>query len=122
MSQVVPYPAELPLEAIKEVVRIVQGGTVAQEKAAFGKNVWIVQGYAQSRVLGDPDQLTLMASPQVGEDALVGILNQIVAHAESAPTPQAIDPALLTVPLELLLQWAVKQLLKLLEQELLKPA
>lgn len=49
----VAYPDNVPFDSVREVVRIVKDGKVADERAAFGQHLWIVQGYVQSQVLGD---------------------------------------------------------------------
>ena len=124
------YPNYFPYDSVKEVIRMVTAKTMLTEKAAFGKHVWVVQGYAQSTLFGDPDANPKLDSGVIGgmtvspqDDMVVGILNsllesnrpnQVNAQAESGATVKLSAPAAMST----LLQWAVTKLLELVEQEL----
>lgn len=125
----VSYPGEFPFNSVKEIVRIINGKSLSQERAAFGKHIWTVQGYAQSQLLGDPDtEMPNLLDDGKVADPVVNMLEEILnAHERksSSPSPQALVESgapmvkmSLPAPMAMLLKWSVSQLMVLLEQEL----
>lgn len=106
----VAYPTDLPLAEIKNIVAIVRAGEIAAKKADFAHDVWIVQGYAQSRILGDPS-ISLISS-QASKDCEdpVALLEKIVASSNTV-SAQGLKDVLSNVDWATILQWAVKILL-----------
>ncbi len=50
----VSYPTEFPVLAAGEIVSIIKGGTVKENVAVLAKDLWIIQGYAQYQLVGEP--------------------------------------------------------------------
>lgn len=121
MADTILYPDFLPLDDAKEVIRIFKGGTAILERSALTKHVWVIQGFVQGKLLGDPDNLKLFSvqSASFATTAVdpIDILEDMVAQEEARrsgmPTAQAL-PA----PFVLLLQWAINKLVELLIAEL----
>ena len=84
----VAYPDSLPTECVGELIRIVRGGTIVPERAAFAANAWNVQGYLQGVILGDPDPLP-QAVPQLRDLYEALTLPQAI--------PEAIPPWVFTL-------------------------
>lgn len=115
------YPSTLPLGAIKQLIRIVESGAITTEKALFAKSLWLLIGYCECAVLGDPDNIAMMAAVPVVESDPTAVLKFVVHQQDvksGAVTPQVAFTGLATIPFELLLQWALPYLIKLLESEL----
>lgn len=106
----VEYPVEMPVECIREILRIVRAGRWVEERAAFAKHGWSVQGYLQRLLLGEP-QPVIGATPCTDESALLALESlerQSIAQAEGA-AQQALP-----VPLAALIDWLVRKLLEAL--------
>lgn len=58
----VNYPTKFPMDAITDAARIVKNGLIAEEKACFKKDVWIVDGYVSLQVFGEPTDHPLIGS------------------------------------------------------------
>ena len=121
MADVALYPSALPLDAIKQLIRIVESGTVVTEKSLFAKSLWLLIGYCECAILGDPDNTVLMAATPLVEADPTAILKLVVQQQDiksGAVAPQSAFTGLATIPFELLLQWALPYLIKLLQSEL----
>ena len=125
------YPDSFPYTSVSEVVRIVKSGDLASEKAAFGKHIWVVQGYAQSMLLGDPDKakagldFNVIGVKGEQKDIVIDLLDSLLKqHDQVGPqaleteTDQGLVKCSAGVPMAAILKWSVGQLLTLLEQEL----
>jgi hypothetical protein len=101
------YPADLPLDKVMEVVGIVKSGDIAKKRALIGYDLWLLQGYAQRSVLGDPDDpngaisLSAVAKPE-NFDA-VAELEKIGSGAVQAQG---------AVPWQAILMWALQELVQ----------
>lgn len=128
------YPDTFPLASVQAIVQIITGNKVAAQKAAFGKHIWVVQGYALMMLLGDPDanaslDLNLIGTSRTSPntDVVVGILNSLVdqrdpskLHTQAAENKVGDTLVKLSAPTALatVLQWSITKLLELVEQEL----
>lgn len=113
------YPDQLPLDDAREIIRIIKGGNALAERALLAKSFWVLQGYTQGALLGDPDNLRVFAAapPTEFTEDPVAVLERIVAQ-EEARRNGVMVPQALPAPLALLLQWAVQKLIELLMSEL----
>lgn len=57
----VAYPSELPLNEIKSLITILRANEIAAKKAEFAHSLWVVQGYAQSKLIGSDDSFVLVS-------------------------------------------------------------
>ena len=73
------YPSDLPLVEIKNIVTIAKSGDVWAQKQLLLHDAWVVQGYAQKMVVGEPTGARLQAADQ---DPLV-VLQKLVDDTES---------------------------------------
>lgn len=92
------YPSSLPLSEIQSVVSIIRTGEVVSRKAALAHDLWILQGYAQSKIIGNPET---NISAQSADDAFF-ILEKL---ADEQPVAQA------SIDWTVILQWAIQMLL-----------
>ena len=51
------YPSSVPFSEIKTVLDIARSGNIKDNAASLAYNAWIVQGYAQKMVFGEPMML-----------------------------------------------------------------
>ena len=49
------YPIMLPLNEARNVVMFVTTGTVMKNLSEFSQDLWVLQGYIQGQVIGNPD-------------------------------------------------------------------
>jgi hypothetical protein len=75
--------------------------SVVTNRSALAKHLWLIQGYAQDMLLGDPDAVVTAKQsvrPELvdvpNDEKLVDLLKQVVVHAET-PSAQAFPWALL---------------------------
>lgn len=73
------YPVEVPLFEIRKIIQIVKEGSYVEKRADFAHAIWVVQGYAQSKLLGNPETQLLAYSEANG----LAELEKIVAWCDS---------------------------------------
>ena len=49
------YPANFPLEEVRSVLSIVKSQQIAANKERFAHDLWVIQGFAMSKILGEPN-------------------------------------------------------------------
>jgi len=112
------YPDSLPLDSIKEIVRIIQAGNTVPEKAALAKHLWVVQGYAQKMLVGDPDSVLVgMQNPTLVPQAMPDNLPDLVSMLEKlalAESGAEFTAQEFQVPPAWLLQLVIEKLVELL--------
>lgn len=101
------YPKDVPVSEIGEIVDIFRKGKVVKDKASFAHKAWVVQGYIQLKVFGDPSDLSGIKS--------VGAVHQdddeqFLVMLEST-TSTDLQPKGGFIPWGLLLKWFIKKLL-----------
>lgn len=112
----VDYPQSIPLNEIKIVIDLVRNGQVKSNLSAFAKNLWVVQGFAQKMLIGDgtgaaaPD---FSLTAQAAHFDAVSELEKFVAKAENGEAAAQIS-----IPWDLIIQWALKYLMDLLQEKL----
>jgi hypothetical protein len=57
------YPQEFPAAEIQQLYRALTDQDALTDVATVGKHIWVIQGYIQSFVLGDPDAEKQDANP-----------------------------------------------------------
>lgn len=57
----VAYPSELPLNEVKSLISIIRSNEIAAKKAEFAHSLWVVQGYAQSKLIGSDESFVLVS-------------------------------------------------------------
>ncbi len=108
------YPISLPVDSVREVISTITTGTVASNKRAFAKSVWLIQGYAQGQLFGEVDNavgdLGLEAIspsvPQISDEEAAAHL-QTVLDAEVSETESVMKTANIGPILQQLLKWAL---------------
>lgn len=114
------YPAELPLAEIKTLITVIKNQEIVTKKSLFAHALWVVQGYAQSKLLGSDanfDLVTQAASEgccgggcnaaQSLQDSALSQLEKAAAAADGL-TPQAL------IDWKIILKFAVEKLLEYL--------
>lgn len=104
------YPTELPFLEIKNVLVTIRSGTITEQRAEFAQSLWVIQGYAQSKILGSGKS---PISSQAAEDEdPVALLEKLVnINTISTQSLQdTIKDCLSAIDWATVLQWAVKLL------------
>jgi len=109
------YPSELPIAEIKNVITIIKSGEATQKTAELAHDVWVIQGYAQSRIIGDPNfslsQVTpLSATAETEEDLGVALLEKSVTQSETIEA-QNLNSVLSTIDWVTIMQWSIRVLI-----------
>lgn len=78
------YPAEFPRESIAYMVGVFRK-TEAIDKAKLGLHGWIVQGYLQKLILGEPDTEAILGQLDINAETLAIALESLDPEG-----PQAI--------------------------------
>lgn len=94
----VKYPIILPLAEAQNVIAIVRSGAITGNLASLAHDLWVIQGYAQGQILGNPALAAYAASPD--GDGLAE-LEKAVAEASGAASQGAISWALI-------LRWVIQ--------------
>lgn len=114
-----PYP-QFSVECLKDLLRIIRGGTVREELALFAKCLYSMVGAALSATIGDPPgpmaSVERQAEPTTEEleechAALASMRED--GHGIYGSGEAAIDPATLTILINLAVQlitaWLAKR-------------
>ena len=107
----VSYPDQLPLDEIKSVINIVKSGTVKENLPTLFHDAWVIQGYAQRMLVGDPDNFSLASSEHLvaanqEKDPEAGFRQlQLLAEQDGTSAQAAID-------WKEILEWLVTVLIK----------
>lgn len=115
------YPAELPLVEVKTLITIIKNQEIVTKKSQFAHALWVVQGFAQSKLLGSDSNFDLVtqAAPEACcgggckstvpslQDAALVQLEKAAAAAEGL-APQAL------IDWKVILKFAVEKLLEYL--------
>jgi len=106
---VVAYPSDFPLTEITNVVAIVKNGEIQTKTSEFAMDLWWVQGFAQSQLVGNPN-LTQISKAAAGDP--IHELEKLVAlHQSGTLTAQS------AIPWQTILLWAIQELMTLLSQK-----
>jgi len=100
------YPVDFPLPELKNIINIVRNNEIAAKKEDFAHDVWWVQGYAQSKLVGAPPELVAQAAKAAKLEP-VALLEKIVADHEAVKAQGLVD----NIPWKQFLAWALQQLL-----------
>ena len=101
------YPSSIPFAEMKVMLEIVKSGNIKASTAALAYNAWIVQGYAQSCLFGEPNMLL---SRQSADDP-IDVLEKLVASEDQ------LD-AQLSIPWDVVLKYAAQMVLAALQAKL----
>lgn len=104
------YPVEVPLFEIRKIIQIVKDNSYFEKRADFAHAIWVVQGYAQSKLLGNPETQLLAYSEADGLSELEKIVSWCDVQGESegeATAQSGIDWYVIIV-------WLLNELTKLL--------
>ncbi len=111
------YPTlEQAYESVNEAWRLYQAGDAGADDFAY--HAWIVQGYAQSKILGDPER-PLIGSASAAPDNLT-MLDHIETLKRFVDAEKNADPAVVQAIPAFLLKAAVAAIMKLLIERLSK--
>ncbi len=106
------YPANFPVSEGFEVVAIVKAGEIVAKKDKFAYNLWLLQGFAQKTVFGEPgapvtDIAWSSAVKPENFDAVNELEKICQAQKAGAVTSQSL------IPWQLILKWALEELVKM---------
>lgn len=86
------YPLTLPLDEAKNIVMYVTTGTVLANLSDFAHDAWVLQGYAQGQILGNPDIRAYAAEGTEAEStAALAELQKAISSAEDMTAQGAIN-------------------------------
>ena len=117
------YPAELPLVEVKTLITIIKNQEIVTKKSQFAHALWVVQGFAQSKLLGSDANFDLVTQAATagsvgqccgggcdGQSLQDSALNQLEKAAAAADglAPQAL------IDWKIILKFAVEKLLEYL--------
>ena len=105
------YPESLPLTEIKNVLDIVKTGDIKGRVQDLMHNAWVLQGYLQKQMIGNPSNLLL--AKQSSEDP-VAVLENVISQADSSELVAQIS-----VPWSIVLPWLLKLIAEAAEAAIL---
>jgi hypothetical protein len=108
-----PYPKELPVAEVLEVIEIVRSGQISERKEEFANDLWHIQGFAQGVIIGHPDAGSAF-SAQGEIDVLVELEKIVEAHKSGAVVAHA------SIPWQKILEWILKLLEEIFSGETVK--
>lgn len=101
-----PYPSSIPFSEIRQVLDIAKSGNIKDSSALFAYNIWVVQGYAQNQLFGNPSLLM--------KETLESNQNGIEVLERIAASEGSIDPQM-SIPWGVVLQFVVQLSFNLLD-------
>ena len=105
------YPGDFPFTEAKNVIDIVRSGNLMDKKESLAHDAWVVQGYAQSMLIGTPTALAAQATNlKTAEIEPLAALEKVVADAESGTINAQI-----AIPWAIILKYVIELLLQLLD-------
>lgn len=108
------YPTAFPVVELTSIINTVKSGSIKENIKPFAQDLWWVQGYVQSVLIGTPPLVLTQESRDLSTEQAVAILEQFVADQNGAEaSAQALNPALY-----LLLKFALEQLMAILKDYL----
>jgi len=105
-----PYPTEFPIAEVVEVIEIIRGGQIGDQKEVFANDLWHIQGFAMGIIIGHPEAGSAYVSAQAEFDAVAELEKLVEAHKSNAVVAHA------SVPWLLILKWAMKLLDELFDE------
>jgi|APCry1669188970_1035186.scaffolds.fasta_scaffold70358_2 hypothetical protein len=105
------YPESLPLTEIKNILDIVKTGDIKGKVQDLMHNAWVLQGYLQKQMIGNPSNLLL--AKQSSEDP-VAVLENVINQADSSELVAQIS-----VPWSIVLPWLLKLIAEAAEAAIL---
>jgi len=115
------YPTEFPLSIGLEVISLIKNRQLRSNRAKLAHHLWVLQGYAQLNLIGDPNVAILASAAEpeaISNTSDVFVFNaspdpvSILQRACDAQSPDNITSQI-DIPWAQLLQWAISELLKL---------
>ena len=108
------YPTAFPVAELTSIISTLKSGTVKENVKQFAEDIWWVQGYCQSVLIGTSPLVLTQESRDLSTEATVAVLEQLLAaQSEAEASAQALNPAMY-----LLLKFAFEQLMALLKEYL----
>ncbi len=105
------YPPQFPLDSIQFVIAAVRENTIKNDLPTFLLHAWWVQGYAQNAILSRISTQAVGEEPEMPDIEPIVMLELVAAaHTPDAVTAQSL------IPWEMLLQWAVAEILKQIKE------
>lgn len=111
----VEYPEKFPKHCIKELVKIVRDGQILERKEEFALHAWNVQGYAQSMIVGAPDDQTWGEMPELTDEEACKVLEDCCEDEEKKEADPEAKSAL-PIPWPMLAAWVIKLIMKWLSK------
>jgi len=101
------YPETLPLFEIKTILDIVKSGSFTGKVPQLMQSIWLVQGYGQRQIFGNPTNSLLLSSAALDP---VSVLEQLVAQSAAGDIPAQVS-----IPWNIILPWLLKLAIQALE-------
>lgn len=105
-----PYPSSIPFSEVRQILDIAKGGNIKDSAPLLAYNIWVVQGYAQNQLFGNPPLLMKESVLDSDQDGLE-VLEKLAASEDSVETQSSI-------PWGILLKYLAKLTITLLEDSL----
>ena len=114
----ISYPATLPTAAFAELIGVLSSGDLSGNADRGLKAAWIIQGWGQGRIFGDPDTSPLLALSADDEQAIRISAAALFATANRPSTalPSEISGIVLSVIIEQVLDYVLETIRELIER------
>lgn len=109
----IPYPTELPLDEIKDVIATIRTSTYSTNSRQFAKSVWTLAGFALLRIEGEIQPIFGSTSTSLSNEQAADELERLVTTASEQPGGQLVASALPPLPWKRIASWALQILLGL---------
>ena len=98
------YPNDFPIDDIRKIVGFVKDGTIQNNIKDAAYSIWVVQGYAQRALIGQPNIISTNPDFSLQSVDVASILESL---ASDRPTAQMAIPWEIILPylLQLLQTW-----------------
>jgi hypothetical protein len=104
------YPVVVPVTEIQLIIEIVRSGQISERSSELAHALWVVLGYAQGIIFGNPNITASMAVDIPTDEEVLSMLEKYVAEDTVS--------AQMAIPWQIIVKWAIDYLVKVIEDRL----
>lgn len=109
----IPYPTDVPLNEIKDVISTIAARSFTANAKPFAKDVWTIAGYALDKTVGETPVSFGSGAPLTDEEVAVELKKVLDCCEGKVVGGAGTTIALSMIPWKAILHWALLELANL---------